>query len=73
MNSYLNTEIKVLFEENDGEYWKGHTSNYLIVKVKSEENLINRIENIKINNVIGLELEGIVTKRKKCKQKVTKT
>ncbi len=62
LNSYLNTEIKVLFEENDGEYWKGHTSNYLIVKVKSEEDLINRIENIKINNVIGLELEGIVTK-----------
>ena len=49
---------KVLFEEKVGEFWKGHTSNYLSIKVKSLDNLTNKIELVKIKEIDGLELVG---------------
>ena len=55
---YINKELKVLFEEKSDNYWKGHTSNYLVVKVKTDSNLTNRIENVKIENIDGFELYG---------------
>ena len=56
LDSYINKEIEVLIEEFDGEYYKGHTSNYIMVKVKSKENLENKIVKVKIKERIDLEL-----------------
>ena len=40
---HANYGVKVLFEEREGEYMKGHTTNYIMVKEKTEENLENKI------------------------------
>ena len=53
---YVGKELEVLFEEKEGEYWKGHTTNYMIVKYKSNENLENIIKTVKIEKVENLEL-----------------
>ena len=48
LNEYINKNIKVLFEENENGFFKGHTSNYLVAKVKSDEDLINRIIEVNV-------------------------
>lgn len=48
---YIGKTVKVLFEEKDGEYYKGHTGNYILVKAKSDRDLINKIANVKIKEV----------------------
>ena len=58
LESYINKEIEVLFEDKENEFWQGHTSNYLVVKVKSEQDLNNRIIKVKLNEVDGLALIG---------------
>ena len=40
---YVSKEVEVLFEEKQGEYWVGHTRNYMLVKYKSNQNLENKI------------------------------
>lgn len=58
-NSYIGKEVEVLFEEQDGEYIKGHTTNYMIVKVKSNDmDIENKILKVKIVEVDSLELIG---------------
>ena len=46
---YIGRAVEVLFEEKDGEYFKGHTKNYMMVKFKTDENVENKI--IKVNVV----------------------
>ena len=46
LNEYVGKEVKVLFEEKDGEYYKGHTANYLMVKVKTEKDVSNTIQKV---------------------------
>ncbi len=58
--SYIGSQVSVLFENKDGEYFKGHTSNYLLVKVKSDKDLKNEICNVIINNVDELDLIGSI-------------
>lgn len=47
-DKYLGKEVEVLFEEKQGEYWIGHTRNYMIVKIKSNGLLENVVKNVKI-------------------------
>ena len=47
LDRYVGKELKVLFEKQDGEYIKGHTTNYLVVKAK-ETKLENQIKDVKI-------------------------
>ena len=56
--SYIGKEVKVLFEEREGEYYKGHTPNYMIVQVKSDESLENRIKTVKIEKTENDKLIG---------------
>lgn len=51
--------VKVLVEEKEGEYWKGHTTNYILtyIKVTGEENLVNQIVCVEIT---GTYQEGII-------------
>ena len=43
---YINKKIVVLFEEKVGDYWEGYTKNYIRVKVKTEENLENKLQEV---------------------------
>ena len=43
---YIGKEVEVLLEEREGEYLKGHTTNYMIVKMKTNENLENTIQKV---------------------------
>ena len=57
LDRYVGKELKVLFEKQDGEYTKGHTTNYLVVKAKETE-LENQIKDVKIVSRDNLELIG---------------
>ena len=58
LEEYIGKNIKVLFEEKDDEgFYKGHTSNYIIAKVKSDEDLVNKIVNVKAKNQNNFMLE----------------
>ena len=58
--SQIGKEVKVLFEEKDGDFIKGHTNNYMLVKVaKADINSYhNVIKNVKIAKVDKNELIG---------------
>lgn len=60
LNEYVGKEVKVLFEEKDGEYYKGHTANYLMVKVKTEKDVSNTIQNVLLKERNNLELLGTI-------------
>lgn len=55
--SYIGKKVEVLFEEPDGEYIKGHTTNYIMVKTKNNV-LENTINSVKITKMDNLELIG---------------
>lgn len=60
LNEYVGKEVKVLFEEKDGEYYKGHTANYLMLKVKTEKDVSNTIQNVLLKERNNLELLGTI-------------
>ena len=45
---YIDKEVEVLFEEKDGEYFKGHTQNYILVKYKTNEDLENKLKTVQV-------------------------
>ena len=47
-DTYLNRKVEVLFEEKQGEYYKGHTQNYILVKYKTNEKLENKLKEVEI-------------------------
>ena len=59
---YIGREVEVLFEEpyveNGKRYMKEHTTNYRVVKLETNENLENKMKNVKIIGLDGLELIG---------------
>lgn len=56
---YIGKEIDVLFEEQDGKYIKGHTTNYIMVYVKSEDKTLeDTIRKVKITNALDEHLIG---------------
>ncbi len=60
---YIGKEVEVLFEEphieNGKKFMKGHTTNYIVVKVEGEDQkLENEIKKVKIVNLDGIELIG---------------
>ncbi len=57
LDRYVGKELKVIFEKQDGEYIKGRTTNYLVVKAKETE-LENQIKDVKIVSRDNLELIG---------------
>lgn len=46
--SHISDEVEVLFEEREGDYYKGHTKNYILVKYKTEDELENCILKLKV-------------------------
>lgn len=65
--SYIGKTVKVLFEEFEDGFFKGHTTNYMMVKVVGEEEqsdkFVNKILDVKIkeNNDETRELIGILS------------
>jgi len=57
LEKFVGKELEVLFEEEEDGYYKGHTSNYMIIKVHGK-NLENEIKRIKIEKVDKGELIG---------------
>ena len=55
LEKYVGKTVEVLFEEAEEGYTKGHTTNYIIVKVEGE-NLENKITTVKIENIENLDL-----------------
>lgn len=55
---YINKTVEVLLEERDGKYIKGHTTNYIVVKVETDKNLENTIQKVKISDQDGIDLIG---------------
>ncbi len=55
---YIGKQVDVLIEDREGEYFRGHTTNYMVVKVKSDENLENTIQKVQVINSENLELIG---------------
>ncbi|MBQ7521392.1 MAG: tRNA (N(6)-L-threonylcarbamoyladenosine(37)-C(2))-methylthiotransferase MtaB [Clostridia bacterium] len=55
MNRFLQNQVgkteSVLFERQKNGLWEGHTMNYTLVTVKSDENLANKIVDVKITAV----------------------
>ena len=57
----IDKEVKVLFEEKDGNFIKGHTDNYIVVKVEKED--ISKYHNeIKIVKIIKIENNELIGK-----------
>lgn len=54
--SYIGKKVEVLFEEKDGEYYKGHTQNYIMVKYKTDENIENTIKEVEVKSA---EIEDV--------------
>ena len=60
LNKQLGKKLEVLFEEKEGNYYKGHTQNYIEVKCKNAECLENKIMSVVIEEVENLILVGNV-------------
>ncbi len=54
----IGKELEVLWEERDGEFIKGHTTNYKVVKIPYKQ-IENTISKVKIEKVENLELIGV--------------
>lgn len=59
LEQYIGKELEVLFEQVDGDYIKGHSKNYLEIKVPKEEAQINDIKCVNIVKRDRLELIGV--------------
>lgn len=62
LEKYIGKDVEVLFEQEEGNYIKGHTANYLEVLVDCNNAKENELKTIHITQRDGLKLLGIVTK-----------
>lgn len=63
LNNNIGKTVPVLFEDMENGFWQGHTTNYIKVLVKSDENLNNKIVNVKLDKIHSVEIvEGTVVK-----------
>ncbi len=55
MSNYIGKTMEVLFERLEGEYYEGHTRNYIKVLCKSDRDLTNQLVNVKLTDIAGEE------------------
>lgn len=65
---YINKEVEILCEEEKNGYYQGHTKNYILAILKSDENLENRMVKAKC---IGIDKDHILLALEKCNKTVT--
>lgn len=56
----LNKTEEVLFERREGDFLIGHTSNFILVKVKTSNNYIKEIKKVKLENLENNIVEAIL-------------
>ncbi len=60
---YIGKTVKVLIEEKEEDFIKGHTTNYITVYVKTDkENLENEILDVEVENICKEGLTGKISK-----------
>ena len=63
LKNTIGKTVPELFEEMQNGFWQGHTTNYIKVFAKSDENLNNKIVDVKLDKIHGVEIvEGTVVK-----------
>lgn len=55
MSRYIGSNMEVLFERLEGNYYEGHTRNYIKVLCKSDNDLTNQLVNVKLTDIAGEE------------------
>lgn len=57
---YIGKKVEVLFEQEEKDFIKGHTKNYMLVRVENKEKqiMMNEIKDVVITDVDGLGLIG---------------
>ena len=55
MSRYIGSNMEVLFERLEGNYYEGHTRNYIKVLCKSDSDLTNQLVNVKLTDIAGEE------------------
>ena len=58
LSRFAGQRVEVLFEEERDGLWRGHTARYSEVRVKSGENLHNRLCRVSVTGVGDGYLEG---------------
>ena len=58
LEKYIGKDVQVLFEEKEGDYFKGHTSNYILVKTKTNDDLSNMIKMTHLEKIEEFSLIG---------------
>ena len=58
MGKFLSQSVDVLFEKQQDGYLIGHCSQYIVIKVRSDEDLLNKIHKVYIDKVDGDLLYG---------------
>ena len=61
LDSFIGKTLEVLFEQEEGEYIKGHTQNYIEVAVNKKEAKENDLLNVKIAKRDDMKLIGNIT------------
>lgn len=57
----IGKEVEVLFEEKEKELYRGHTTNYIVVNVSTDQEISNQMKKVKIINTHNkIELLGIL-------------
>ncbi len=62
LKNYIGKTVKVLFEQQEKEYIKGHTPNYMVVKVK-ENGLEGQVKSVEITKEENLDLIGKIVQQ----------
>lgn len=57
-SEYIGKKVKVLVEEEENGFYKGHTANYMLVKFKSDRDVINEIIKVDIDDASENEICG---------------
>ena len=60
LDEYVGKDVRVLFEEQDGEFVKGHTDNYIVVEAKGSEENLNKILTVRVEQSEEEKLVGIL-------------
>lgn len=60
LDEYVGKDVRVLFEEQDGEFVKGHTDNYIVVEAKGSEENLNKILTVHVEQSEEEKLVGIL-------------
>lgn len=59
---FIDKTLDVLFEKSDGQYFKGHSTNYIPIKVKSDKDITNQNLRVYIESIDPINPDGLIGK-----------